>query len=398
MRWRIEIANLWLVMECVRLVAALGFHAERGANREPTCEVIAPPRKPPFGVVALRAVAKRRQVARTPRGFRPNWPRDQQFRGIIVRQLLTFGLPEAVPFHRKRHSDEILFMNVWRPIIAVSSMFAASASAWAGDRPVNVLYAGSLVNLMERSVGAAFEKGGDKFQGFAGGSNKLANEIKSQLRRGDVFISANPKVDDELMGSTNGDWVRWYIAFAESPLVIGYNPASQFVKDLKSKPWYEALATPGLKLGRTDPKLDPKGALTIELLKRAETFYRKPGLSQQILGSPDNPAQVLPEETLVGRLQSGQLDAGFFYSTETSDAKIPALSLPGEIAPKARYTLAILRNAPNPPGAERFVGFLLGSQGRDLLKEHGLELLKPTLGGDAQAVPGSIQSLVNASP
>jgi len=35
---------------------------------------------------------------------------------------------------------------------------------------------------------------------------------------------------------------------------------------------------------------------------------------------------VLPEETLVGRLQSGQLDAGFFYSTETSDLKIPAFA------------------------------------------------------------------------
>ncbi len=282
-------------------------------------------------------------------------------------------------------------------MLALGSMIATSSSGWAGDSTVNVLYAGSLVNLMERSIGPAFEKGGDRFQGYAAGSNKLANEIKSRLRRGDVFISANPKVNDQLMGQANGDWVRWYIAFAESPLVIGYNPASQFADDLKSKPWYETLAAPGLKLGRTDPKLDPKGALTLELLKRAETFYNQPGLSEKILGSPDNPAQVLPEETLVGRLQSGQLDAGFFYSTETSEAKIPAITLPSQIAPKARYTVAILRNAPNPAGAGRFVGFLLGSQNRDRLQEHGLELLKTTLSGDAQAVPTVLQSLINAS-
>jgi molybdate/tungstate transport system substrate-binding protein len=200
------------------------------------------------------------------------------------------------------------------------------------------------------------------------------------------------------MGQENGDWVRWYIAFAESPLVLGYNPASRFANDLKSKPWYEMLADPGLKLGRTDPKLDPKGALTLELLKRAEAFYNKPGLSQQILGTPDNPAQVLPEETLVGRLQSGQIDVGFFYSTETSDAKILAIQLPDEISPKAHYTVTILRDAPNPAGAERFVSFLLGSKGRDLLKEHGLELLKPKLSGDAKAVPAAIASLVDAAP
>jgi len=282
--------------------------------------------------------------------------------------------------------------------VAAIFMITASGSAWAADTTVNVLYAGSLVNLMERSAGPAFEqKSGDRFQGFAGGSNKLANEIKGKLRRGDVFVSANPKVDDQLTGQTNGDWVHWYVTFAESPLVIGYNPSSRFVNDLKNKPWYEVLTEPGLKLGRTDPKLDPKGALTIELLKRAEAFYNKPGLSQQIIGAPDNPAQVLPEETLVGRLQSGQLDVGFFYSTETSDAKIPAIKLPDEIAQKARYTVTILRDAPNPAGAERFVSFLLGSQGRDLLTEHGLELLKPDLSGDGEAVPAAIKSLVDAA-
>ena len=68
-------------------------------------------------------------------------------------------------------------------------------SAAAAAETVNVLYAGSLVNLMEHGIGPAFEKAsGDKFQGFAGGSNGLANQIKGKLRRGDVFISANPKI------------------------------------------------------------------------------------------------------------------------------------------------------------------------------------------------------------
>ena len=78
--------------------------------------------------------------------------------------------------------------------LATIFMVTATVSASAGDSPVNVLYAGSLVNLMERSVGPAFEqKSGDRFQGYAGGSNKIANEIKGKLRRGDIFISANEK-------------------------------------------------------------------------------------------------------------------------------------------------------------------------------------------------------------
>jgi molybdate/tungstate transport system substrate-binding protein len=262
----------------------------------------------------------------------------------------------------------------------------------------SVLYAGSLVDLMEHSLGPAFNTGtGEQFLGYAGGSSKLANEIKSQLRRGDVFISANPKVDEQLMGAANGNWVSWYIQFAESPLVIGYSGSSRFAAELTHKPWYEVLAQPGIKIGRTDPALDPKGAFTLELMQRAEQFYHQPGLAGRVLGKPDNPAQVLPEEALLGRLQSGELDVAFLYSTEASQAGVPAIQIEAQIDPKARYTATILRDAPNPAGAQRFLQFLLGASGQQLLRQHGLVLDKPTLAGDVQAVPPALRSLTDRS-
>jgi molybdate/tungstate transport system substrate-binding protein len=279
-------------------------------------------------------------------------------------------------------------------IAATLSLLPIQSAKAAGT--VNVLYAGSLVNLMEHGVGPAFDKAtGNQFQGYAGGSVGLANQIKGKLRKGDVFISANPKVNASLMGAANGNWVSWYVAFAQSPLVIGYNASSKFATDFKTKPWYQVLMEPGIKIGRTDPKLDPKGALTLTLMKQAETFYKSPGLSQKVLGAPDNPAQVLPEETLVGRLQSGQLDAGFFYSTEASDAKIPTLSLPPAITPEAVYTVTVLRDAPNAAAANQFVAYLLGSDGRSLLEAHGLWLQKMTVSGDASAVPQDIKTTVD---
>jgi molybdate transport system substrate-binding protein len=280
-------------------------------------------------------------------------------------------------------------------LLAATLLILPAQAAFAAGT-VNVLYAGSLVNLMEHGVGPAFDKAtGDHFQGFAGGSVGIANQIKGKLRKGDVFISANPKVNTNLMGAANGNWVSWYVSFAESPLVIGYNASSKFAADFKTKPWYEVLLEPGIKIGRTDAKLDPKGALTLALMKAAETFYKSPSLAQKVLGAPDNPAQVLPEETLVGRLQSGQLDVGFFYSTETSDAKIPALTLPPQIAPKAVYTVTILRDAPNAGGADQFVAFLLGPGGRDLLKQHGLTLQKLAVSGDASGMPQDVKAITN---
>ena len=278
--------------------------------------------------------------------------------------------------------------------LLAAGLVLSSAPASAAGK-VNVLYAGSLVNLMEHGIGPAFDKAsGDTFQGFAGGSNKVANEIKGKLRQGDVFVSANPKVNDSLMGAANGDWVSWYVTFAQSPVVIGYSASSKFAADLKSKPWYQVLEEPGIKIGRTDPKLDPKGALTVRLMKQAETFYKSPGLAEKIIGAPDNPAQVLPEETLVGRLQSGQLDVGFFYSTETADAKIPSIALPPAITPKAVYTVTVLHDAPNAEGAENFVGFFLGPDGEKIMKEHGLDVQKLTLSGDAAGLPKDVKALL----
>jgi molybdate/tungstate transport system substrate-binding protein len=256
---------------------------------------------------------------------------------------------------------------------------------------VRVLYAGSLVNLMEHTVGPAFDKAtGNEFKGYAGGSVGLANQIKGTLRQGDVFISANPKVNNSLVGAANGDWESWYITFAESPLVIGYSASSKFAAKFKTKPWYQVLREPGIKIGRTSPALDPKGALTLRLLIRAETFYNTPGLAEKIIDRPS-----VPEDLEAALLQSGALDVGFFYSTETADAKIPALSLPPAITPKATYTVTILHRASNPEGADKFVAYLLGSDGQNLLKEHGLTLQKMGISGDATALPQDIKAIVD---
>jgi len=281
-------------------------------------------------------------------------------------------------------------------IVLTGLLFTGAASADEGT--VDVLYAGSLVNLMERSVGPAFEKAtGLHFRGYAAGSNKIANEIKGKLRRGDVFISASPKVNTSLMGAENGNQVSWYVNFAESPLMIGYNPQSRFAADFKKKRWDQVLQEPGIRIGRTDPKLDPKGAFTVEMMTKAADLYHQPDLVQKTLGEPENPQQVLPEETLVGRLQSGQLDAGFFYSTETSDLKIPAIQPAPELKAKASYTLTILNDAPNQAGAVKFVDFLLSETGRTLLKEHGVDVVKPKITGNGQAIPPSVQAVLDAA-
>ena len=284
-------------------------------------------------------------------------------------------------------------------LVLIWALLGAAPRTVSAGTEVTVLYAGSLVNLMERSVGPAFDRAsGDRFRGYAGGSQLLANEIAAHLRRADVFLSAAPAVNARLMGLRHGNRIAAYLLFARSPLVIGYNAHSRFAALWRSRPWYRVLRQHGLRFGRTNPKLDPKGRLTILLLNRAATYYHEPGLARRVLGAAENPAQVLPEEALVGRLQSGQLDAGFFYSTETAAAHIPSVRLPRAITPQALYTIAILRDAPHPRAAAAFVAFLLGPEGRQLMRAHGLGVERPVLSGDAAALPAALRPLLTDGP
>jgi len=286
-----------------------------------------------------------------------------------------------------------------RTLVLAVLLMAVSATA-ANAAPVTVLYAGSLVNVMEQQIGPAFSKAtGYGYQGYGAGSTAVANQIKGKLKQGDVFISAAPSVNKTLMGSGNGSWVTWYGEFATAPLVIGYSPNSTFASAFKTKPWWTVLTSPGILIGRTDPVLDPKGALTIQFVSRASKTLGIPDLFARTLVSTSNSGQIFPEETLLGRLEAGQLDAGFFYSIEAKAANIPFVAPPLGTHYGARYTVTILNGGPNPAGALAFVRFLLGPQGTAILEQDGFQLLKDDeIGGVKSSVPASLRPLFGTKP
>lgn len=271
---------------------------------------------------------------------------------------------------------------------------AAGSAGGHRSGPVNVLYAGSLVDLMEKQLGPGFKSAtGYTFDGFSAGSTALAAQIKGKVRQGDVFVSASPAVNDSLEGAANGAWVSWYATFAQSPLVLGYNPSSRFAADIRTKPWYQVLSEPGILVGRTDPATDPKGKLTVTALTSAAQHDHEPALTALAGAGSD----VYPEETLVGRLQAGQLDAGFLYSSEAAAASIPTVpvTVPGQSL-QATYTVTILAHAPQEAGAEAFVAYLLGPAGRSALARDGFTVARPP-GVSGAGVPAGLRSVLGTS-
>ena len=277
------------------------------------------------------------------------------------------------------------------PSGSASSPPASSPAAQAAGRgAASVLFAGSLLNYMERDLGPAFQRAsGYGFRGFGGGSTELAAQIKGGVREGDVFISAAAAADRVLEGRANGDWVSWYTTFAASPLMLAYDPHDRFGAELRrGKPWYEVLSEPGILIGRTDPKLDPKGLLTVEAVTNAARKLHDPALAKALGGFP-----VYPETALIGRLQAGQLDAGFFYAVEASSAKLSTVGL----APAykyAEYTLTVLNRAPNRSGATALVRYLLNARRDYTLRRNGLTALTPRFSGRLASVPRGLRGVV----
>jgi molybdate/tungstate transport system substrate-binding protein len=260
-------------------------------------------------------------------------------------------------------------------IVAVTA--APSEAAGTHSGPVDVLSAGSLQDLMQDQVGPAFQKAtGYTLDNVSMGSTALASSISGGTLQGDVFISASPAVNASLEGSSNGNWVSWYDQFASSPLVLGYNPSSKFAQALKTKPWYQVVSESGFHIGRTDPTTDPKGVLADTALNQAAKKHSLPAL--KTLGTETN--DVFPETSLVGELQAGQLDAGFFYGVEAAAANIKTVPLTGTSL-AGDYTITILNKAPHGAAAVAFVNFLLGKAGQKILAKNGVVATAPKVSG-----------------
>ncbi len=272
-----------------------------------------------------------------------------------------------------------------------STTTTATGSTTKGSGPVSVLYAGSLVAVMEKQIVPGFTAAdGYTFNGLSGGSKDLAADISGKVKQADVFVSASPDVDTKLQGASHGNWLSWYATFATSGLVLGYNPHSRFAPALKAKPWYDVVAKSGFLLGRTDPATDPKGLLAVEALDQTAKARSLPALASLATQT----REVFPEETLVGRLQSGQLDAGFFYASEAEAAGIPTVPLAG-VHLGATFTVSVVNRAPHAAAAIAFVRYLLGPAGLAALGKDGFDLVEPPK-VSGSGVPGALSGVLGS--
>ena len=219
---------------------------------------------------------------------------------------------------------------------------------------------GEITVYAAASLQPTFTDLGDRFErdhpgttvtfNFAGSSSLVTQLV--QGAPADVFASANPEnmakaVDSGVVSGAPVD-------FAANTLTIVTPPGNP-----KGVQRFSDLADPDLQVVVCAPQV-PCGAAT-------ETVERSTGVALRPVSEESSVTDVL------GKVVSGQADAGLVYVTDAADAAddVTEVPFPEAAAAVNVYPIAVVRNAANPAGAQAFIDLVTGAQGREVLASAG---------------------------
>lgn len=260
--------------------------------------------------------------------------------------------------HRRRAVTGAVALAV---VVAVG-LAACSASSGATPTPsastsqvsgtITVFGAASLTKTFTQ-IGADFEKANPAAKvtfSFAGSS-----DLVSQIKEGapaSVFASADEanmkKITDAgLASGTPVDFATNVLAIAVPP----GNPA-------KITGWSD-LAKPGVTVVVCAPQV-PCGAATVKVEKST--------------GVPLHPVSEESAVTdVLGKVSSGEADAGIVYVTDLKGAgsSVGSVPFPEAAGVINTYPITVLKGAPNSKVADAFVEFVTGPEGQKVLSAAG---------------------------
>ena len=287
-------------------------------------------------------------------------------------------------------------------------------TALFGAEKIIVFHAGSL-SVPFSQIEKKFESKYPQYDVIreAAGSRACARKITDLNKKADVMASADYKVIDNLLIPK---YAKFNALFATNEMVIAFTPHSKYANIINSENWTDILLKPGIKVGHSNPNLDPCGYRAVIVAKLAGIYYKKPYFYDQLLGYGDyytngeenrNKVIVRPKETdLLGLLEAGAFDYLFIYKSVAKQHGLKYIELPPEISLKSKkyadyykqasfkitgkkpgtfivkkgepmiYGVTALKNAPNKKGADLFVKFVLSPEGQAIMQKNGQGVIK----------------------
>jgi molybdate/tungstate transport system substrate-binding protein len=284
-----------------------------------------------------------------------------------------------------------------------------------------VFGAGTLATPFAAEI-AAFNKAnpGVTVHSQFGASGDMVKKITQLHQPADVVGVADYSLIPKLMFPSSA---TWYLGFVSNQISFAYTSNSKGASGLTPSNWYKVLAQPGVRIGRSNPAADPSGYQILQMLQLANGYYNQPGLSASVLKNSPESSVAETETALLSAVQSGQIDYLAIYSSTAKENHLKYIALPSQInlsdpsmaaaygkvsvnagslgtltAKPIIYALTVPTSAPDAALAEKFVHFVVGSQGQAIMRSNGFGVISPALANPQSKVPASIKPLTTQWP
>ncbi len=308
-------------------------------------------------------------------------------------------------------------------------LLALSVIATVGiaKEKVVVFHAGSL-SVPFAQMEKAFEAKYPQYDVLreAAGSRACARKITDIGKPADVMASAAYKVIDNLLIP---EFAKFNAQFVTNEMVIAYTDKSKYANEINEKNWTEVFLREGVKVGHSNPNLDPCGYRSILVTQLAEQYYKQAGFYEKLMGygksyenGEENKAKIIvrPKETdLLGLIEAGAYDYLYIYKSVAQQHGLRYITLPPEVSLGDKQFSDLYKNASiqisgkkpgtfitkkgaamvygitvvenekkglprNREGAVKFVNFVLSAQGKEIMKHNGQGIINPpVITGDA---------------
>ena len=246
--------------------------------------------------------------------------------------------------------------------VAVAALSAATLIAGCASSQTDTAASstGDITVFAAASLKSTFTELGKQFEKDNGGTHVAvsfagSSDLVTQLTQGapaDVFASADEK---NMTKATDAGIVSGQpVDFATNTLTIVTPPGNP--KGIKS---FADLATPGTLVVVCAPQV-PCGSAT-------EKVEKATGVALAPVSEESAVTDVL------GKITSGQADAGLVYVTDASGAgdKVTSVPFPESSGAVNTYPIAVLKDSKNAATAQKFVDLVTGPEGRKVLGAAG---------------------------
>jgi molybdate/tungstate transport system substrate-binding protein len=228
-------------------------------------------------------------------------------------------------------------------VAAGTAGLGGCVTAFAGrdaPEPVSLLVAGSLHHAVEDGLIPALSA---PARVEAAGSARVARLVASGKRAPDVVSLADTALFSGVIAPD------WYAGFATNAVVLAYDPdtpGGRRIERAAPENWYRPLLSGDVRLGRTDPDLDPLGYRTLFVLDLAGEYY---DTARDLRAVIPRRRQLYPETRIASAFETGEIEAAFLYRSTAIDRGYPFISFPpaidlhdpdfGDAYAEAAYTL-----------------------------------------------------------